>query len=51
MEIKEGLELCDRAGVVGMGVVTLKDGCVETVLDWDDLYEVASVGLTEPGSR
>lgn len=51
MEIKEGLELCDRAGVVGMGVITLKDGCVETVLDWDDLQEIALVGLTEPGSR
>jgi hypothetical protein len=51
MEIKEGLELCDRAGVIGMGVVTLKDGCVETILNWDELHEVAAIGLTRPGSR
>jgi len=51
MEIKEGLELCDRAGVIGMGVVTLKDGCVETVLNWEELHEVACIGLTESGSR
>lgn len=49
MEIKEGLELCDRAGVVGMGVVTLKDGCVETLLDWHELRDVAVIGL--PDSR
>ncbi|WP_298667902.1 DUF116 domain-containing protein [uncultured Methanofollis sp.] len=51
MEIKEGLELCDRAGVIGMGVVTLKDGCVETVLNWDELHEIAAIGITAPGSR
>lgn len=51
MEIKEGLELCDRAGVIGMGVVTLKDGCVETVLNWDELHEIAAIGITEPDSR
>lgn len=45
MEIKEGLELCDRIGLIGMGVVTLKDGCVETVLDWNDLTEIAEIGL------
>jgi hypothetical protein len=49
MEIKEGLELCDRAGVVGMGVVTLKDGCVETLLDWNELRDIAVIGL--PDSR
>lgn len=51
MEIKEGLELCDRAGVIGMGVVTLKDGCVETVLNWDDLHEIAAIGITAPDSQ
>lgn len=49
MEIKEGLDLCDRAGVVGMGVVTLKDGCVETLLDWHELRDIAIIGL--PDSR
>ncbi|TAJ43650.1 DUF116 domain-containing protein [Methanofollis fontis] len=50
MEVKEGLELCDRIGLVGMGVVTMKDGCVETVLDWSDLGEIAQVGLSGPSS-
>jgi hypothetical protein len=49
MEIKEGLDLCDRAGVIGMGVVTLKDGCVEPLLDWHELREIAVIGL--PDSR
>ncbi|MDK2975085.1 MAG: uncharacterized protein PWP08_1456 [Methanofollis sp.] len=49
MEIKEGLELCDRAGVVGVGVVTLKDGCVETLLDWGELRDIAVIGV--PDSR
>ncbi|MDD4255575.1 MAG: DUF116 domain-containing protein [Methanofollis sp.] len=51
MEVKEGLELCDRIGMVVMGVVTMKDGCVETVLNWDELLEIASTGVTAPDSQ
>jgi hypothetical protein len=44
-EIKEGLEMADKMGLVAMGVVTLKEGCVETILNWDDLFEIASLGI------
>lgn len=36
VEVREGLELLDKINLVGMGVVTLKDGCVETLLNWHD---------------
>ena len=44
-EVKEGLEMAERLGIVGMGVVSLKDGCVETLVDWSTVYEVALLGL------
>ena len=43
MEVKEGLEMTDRIGSTAMGVVTAKDGCVETILDWPTLMEVATM--------
>jgi uncharacterized protein len=30
---------------VSMGVVTLKEGCVETLVNWGDIYEVAILGV------
>ncbi len=50
LEVKEGLELCDRMGIPGLGVVTLKDGCVETIVNWHDVLEVAALG-TSRGPR
>ncbi len=47
IEVKEGLEMCDRMGVCGMGVVTMKDGCVETLINWQEIVEAASLGLPE----
>ncbi len=47
MEVKEGIELLDRIGLIGMGVVTLKDGCVETIVDWQDVFDVAAVGIQQ----
>jgi hypothetical protein len=44
MEVKEGLDLCDRIGIPAMGVVTLKDGCVETLVNWHDVFEVVGIG-------
>lgn len=44
-EVKEGLEMADKIGVVAMGVVTLKDGCVETLVAWDQVMEVATLGV------
>jgi len=50
VEVKEGLEMLDKAGLIGMGVLTLKDGCVETIMNWNDLLEVAREGLPEADS-
>ncbi|HJJ99145.1 MAG TPA: DUF116 domain-containing protein [Methanocorpusculum sp.] len=47
-EVKEGLELGKRIRVITIGVITATDGCVETVMDWEELLEVASIGLAEP---
>ncbi len=43
MEVKEGLEMADRMDLLAMGVITSKDGCVETILDWDSLIEVIAL--------
>ena len=48
-EVKEGIDMADSIGLVAMGVVTLREGCVETLVDWDDVYEVAKLGIA-PGS-
>jgi len=45
LEVKEGLEMADKMHLIGLGVVTLKDGCVETLVDWSALLEVATLGL------
>lgn len=39
--------ILDKINLVGMGVVTLKDGCVETLLNWHDLMDVAVLGIEE----
>lgn len=44
-EVKEGLEMADKLGLISMGVVTLKEGCVETLLDWEMLIEIAKLGV------
>ena len=48
-EVKEGLEMSDKLGLISMGVVTLKEGCVETYLDWEMLLEIAKLGV-DPGT-
>jgi hypothetical protein len=44
-EVKEGLEMSDKLGLVSMGVVTLKEGCVETLVEWDDMFEIIKLGV------
>lgn len=44
-EVKEGIDMADKMGLVVMGVVTLKEGCVETIVNWPDVYEVATLGV------
>lgn len=43
MEVKEGLEMTDRLDLPAMGVITSKDGCVETIVDWPTLIDVATM--------
>ena len=49
MEVKEGLELAERMDLLAMGVVTSKDGCVETLLDWSSLMDIVSL-RSEPST-
>ena len=44
-EVKEGIDMADKMGLVAMGVVTMKEGCVETLVNWSDIYEVAILGV------
>jgi hypothetical protein len=44
-EVKEGLEMADKLGLISMGVVTLKEGCVETLVNWEDVLEIATLGV------
>lgn len=46
MEIKEGLDLCQRHAIPARGVPLSKAGCVATTLDWEQFYEA----ITEKGS-
>jgi uncharacterized protein len=48
-EVKEGIDMADRMGLIVMGVVTLKEGCVETINNWPELYEIAVLGI-DPAS-
>jgi hypothetical protein len=48
-EVKEGIDMADRMGLIVMGVVTLKEGCVETIANWPELYEIAVLGI-DPAS-
>ncbi len=50
MEIQEGLELMENYNVPAQGVVQLKDGCVETDVDWDEVYKAADQGIVR-GSK
>ena len=44
-EVKDGIDMCDKIGITPMGVVNLKDGCVETIADWAAVRDVALLGL------
>jgi hypothetical protein len=47
-EVKEGIDMADKMGLVVIGVVTLKEGCMETLVNWSDIIEVAALGV-DPG--
>ena len=47
MEVKEGLQMGRKISMTTIGVMTKTDGCVETTMDYEELMEVASLGLAE----
>ncbi len=51
MEVKEGLMLADRLGLVAMGVITLKDGCIETLVNWTEINDLAAGNMADPETR
>lgn len=48
MEVKEGLQMGRKISMTTIGFVTKTDGCVETTMDYEELMEVASLGLAHP---
>ena len=48
IEVKDGIDLCDRVGITALGVVNIKDGCVETIADWAAVRDAALLGLEHP---
>lgn len=45
MEVKEGIDMADRMGIIAIGVVNFKDGCVETIADWTGIRDAAMLGM------
>ncbi|MDD3932756.1 DUF116 domain-containing protein [Methanoculleus sp. UBA303] len=48
MEVKDGIDMGDRIGLTALGVVNLKDGCVETIADWTAVRDAALLGIELP---
>ncbi|MGQ9542567.1 MAG: DUF116 domain-containing protein [Candidatus Bathyarchaeia archaeon] len=48
-ELVLGSFVCERYGVVGQGIPLLKDGCLETELDWDSFRGVLYANLSMRG--
>lgn len=46
IEVKDGIEMADKFGVIAMGIVSLKDGCVETAVNWKEVFETAKLGIS-----
>ncbi len=45
MEIKEGTEMAGQINLISMGIVTSRDGCVETAVNWEEVYEISLLGI------
>jgi hypothetical protein len=45
IEIKEGTEMAGQLNLISMGIVTSRDGCVETAVNWEEVYEIALLGV------
>ena len=45
IEIKEGTEMAGQLNLISMGIVTTRDGCVETAVNWEEVYHIALLGI------
>lgn len=45
IEVKEGNEMAGQLNLISMGVINSRDGCVETAVNWSEVYEVALLGI------
>ncbi len=43
-EVKEGLELCRRYKISALGIPLLKDGCKNTIIDTDTVFQLLRAG-------
>lgn len=44
-ELVIGSYLCEKLGIIGQGVVLIKDGCINTLVDWKALNETLNIRL------
>jgi hypothetical protein len=44
-ELVLGSFLCEKLGIIGQGVALLRDGCVDTIVDWKALNEALNIHL------
>ncbi len=44
-ELVIGSFLCEKLGIIGQGVVLIKDGCINTLVDWKALNETLNIRL------
>jgi hypothetical protein len=44
-ELVLGSYLCEKLGIIGQGVALLKDGCINTLVDWKALNETLNIHL------
>jgi hypothetical protein len=45
-ELVLGSFLCEKLGIIGQGVALLRDGCVNTLVDWQSLNDAIHLRLT-----
>jgi len=44
-DLVEGMKISKRAGIAAQGVLLETSGCIETVIDWNKLYDKLYLGL------
>lgn len=45
-ELVLGSFACEKFGIIGQGIALLRDGCVETLVDWKSLNDALHMSLT-----